>query len=1058
MGEMKKPMTYIKLIILVLISFSIQSLEFDSIEFEKPQYFAGHTSFGDLNGDGYNDIFVSELRHYFNDCFFPLCSTPIDIHSTAKVLLNDTKGGFKELQQENEFGGSIFSSDRINSLNFYRSVIVDVNNDGFNDIVASNGRVFVNDGSAQFAVPVFAGIGSSKNSIYAVDFNNDGVQEIFNDGKIRKRQSLIPLNYQVVDNFVIDSTLDVKFADFNNDGFIDIIAYGAGISITIYLNNQVGVFSTANNVELNEVESVSLLIGDLDGDEKVDIVLSDNSILKNEGSLMFQKIENAINLERELFFDGNINNKYIPINLIKYNDDEFPDLLIRTYSLNYNEFHYVLLNDGQGKFSISENIITSIIGGENGVVLTSDFNNDNHEDFIIQSLVRPISMIDNTGDVDPKSYIDPVVSMVLNLQISDPQSQFSAPSAEARVAFSEYIKFDIDNDGKNEYISQYYYNQFNNALQNTNFAENHGIWGHEPFYLSEINTSGYKVNKFNLFDNELRSYYYNVKGDFNSDGLEDLLVNYIGCNQQCDMRQSRIFYNSEHGLNVDNKMDLNYWFFGNVIDLNGDGENEIVLFSRDNQSFETVMRIVELGVDGLNQILEIELGLTRGLISLNDINNDGKDDIIYLNNERKPTVIFGDDDINILSSAVELGSKATENFKLYDSDFDGDLDLYTIGDDKIYLYTNNGAGYFSAPHLIKFSDEPSLPGFEFADFNNDGVAEIIFPYNNGISVYQLDRQGVFQSIYFFVDEDIDENFYFFPAVLIDDFDGDDKADILYNGKIMFSRDFAFLPGLNYDLSHTGHGFSIENIGIGNQFYTVFYTYGNDGFPEWYVDLGIFRKTQDDYWNIASSSNELIRFEYDYVNGTSFQSEEDLYRGHLTHEKCMDSFGSVSLSFELNKSPWGGFTEKGDWCSEPIVSYYQRPKDNLSGLWWAGETDSGWGWSVSLVERESVTDIVLVLYYYDGEGNPRWLMGQQADFRRGEEITINMNMVKGYARNLIPQNLVFLPAGTITLTLIEASHNLSTAGVMSVNVTYPGPEGGSWIRDNIPIALFSNARH
>ncbi|MBL4659498.1 MAG: hypothetical protein JKY19_04015 [Alcanivoracaceae bacterium] len=38
-----------------------------------------------------------------------------------------------------------------------------------------------------------------------------------------------------------------------------------------------------------------------------------------------------------------------------------------------------------------------------------------------------------------------------------------------------------------------------------------------------------------------------------------------------------------------------------------------------------------------------------------------------------------------------------------------------------------------------------------------------------------------------------------------------------------------------------------------------------------------------------------------------------------------------MKFEINKSSFGVFMDRGDWCSEPVVGYYQRPEDNLSGL-------------------------------------------------------------------------------------------------------------------------------
>lgn len=222
---------------------------------------------------------------------------------------------------------------------------------------------------------------------------------------------------------------------------------------------------------------------------------------------------------------------------------------------------------------------------------------------------------------------------------------------------------------------------------------------------------------------------------------------------------------------------------------------------------------------------------------------------------------------------------------------------------------------------------------------------------------------------------------------------------------------------------------------------------------------MFETPREDYWNISSIGSGLIRSEYDYTNNTFTQLNNNDSKGIIENSKCSDTYGDINLNFEIGINGFGLPVSRGDWCSQPIVGYYQRPVENdLSGLWWAGSDDSGWGWSVSLVEREEATDIVVVLYNYDGQGNPRWLIGQQSGFQAGVELTLDMNMVKGYPRWADPKPLVLESAGTMSLTLNQASRDLNLAGSLSVDVNYPGPEGGSWVRNNIPIALFSVPRN
>ena len=227
---------------------------------------------------------------------------------------------------------------------------------------------------------------------------------------------------------------------------------------------------------------------------------------------------------------------------------------------------------------------------------------------------------------------------------------------------------------------------------------------------------------------------------------------------------------------------------------------------------------------------------------------------------------------------------------------------------------------------------------------------------------------------------------------------------------------------------------------------------------------MFETQQEDYWNISDEQLDVIKVNYDYDTGTIVPQTGANDIGYLAHNKCSEFYGDINISFGIGERnllgiPTGNPEETGNWCSQPLVDYYKQPKENnLSGLWWAGSDDSGWGWSIELIEHENeATDIVIILYYYDADGNPRWLIGNQTGFEAGQPIAIPMNMVKGYRRSASPTNLELFAAGTVEITLNQASNNLLSAGSMSVDLNYPGAEGGSWVRNNIPIALFSTPK-
>jgi hypothetical protein len=343
---------------------------------------------------------------------------------------------------------------------------------------------------------------------------------------------------------------------------------------------------------------------------------------------------------------------------------------------------------------------------------------------------------------------------------------------------------------------------------------------------------------------------------------------------------------------------------------------------------------------------------------------------------------------------------------------------------------------------------------DVVDLDNDNIAEILI---EGV-LYQLDSSGTYSAI-----KSFNKPYAFNLSQTVVDIDGDNLKDIIIDDKIYLARDFMFQTGLNYDPSHSGHGFSLENVGD-DLFFTLFYSYDGDNYPTWYSDLGLFEKTQEDYWNISEEQLRIVKYNYDYDTNTIVPQTEASDVGYMAHNKCSERYGDVNLSYGFgDRTGAGGPTglpmETGNWCSQPLVDYYKQAENNMSGLWWAGDNDSGWGWSIELIDNDmGTTDIVLLLYYYDAQGNPRWLIGNQSGFEAGQSISISMDMVKGYQRSETTTDVELLEAGTIEITLNQASNNLLNAGTMSIDVTYPGAEGGNWVRNNIPIALFSTPRN
>jgi len=612
-----------------------------------------------------------------------------------------------------------------NLLGVEAAAVGDFNGDGKLDIVslmAGGWEIDVapGNGDGTFQVPIlntFTLSGYSPYAIAAGDFNGDGHLDVavWGTGPTGNQAISIFLGkgngtFNYLNSYTAPnssnwgpSSNSLYVADFNGDGKLDLAALTPYNSVNIpcvyiYLGNGDGTFqtgasySTVDPNHSNESNAYGMAVGDLTGDGKPDIAVSQSNgmvVLLNNGNGTFGTAtyyDNALSHTSE-----------IGIAIGDVNGDKKNDILTTT---QYGDV-VLFLNQGSGTFALKGSI------GKTGVanswlVNMAGINGDKKLDLVVTDSVGEIWTFYGNGK--GKFTAGPVY-----------------PTQYWENGPDNVILADFNGDGVLDIFKPLEDHSWDGQVI---LGRSDGTFQTNAAYGWNDNGYGYNL----------------VTADFNGDGFPD--VAYSGA-RSADLSQAgfEVMLGSSHGvLGAPTYVSaINCGWPTNWIaagDVNGDGKADIVATINYNCGSSEVAVLTGKGTGKFNKPVYYSTGSTANPfdVFLKDLNGDGKPDMVISNADGTISILLNKGKVfgtaSVITSVAAL-SPHLNSLAFADFNGDGKLDIaaasYYPGscNGNVYILLGNGDGTFQAPITVAASQNSSTNTLAAGDFNQDGKPDLL---------------------------------------------------------------------------------------------------------------------------------------------------------------------------------------------------------------------------------------------------------------------------------------------------------------------------------------------
>lgn len=220
-----------------------------------------------------------------------------------------------------------------------------------------------------------------------------------NEGKNTYVETLLPLNGNVNTNVPAKSLV----ADFNNDGFKDIILIYSETLHYFFLGKSDGSFIDAtsssglNFESIDQVLKMTVSAADFNADGFLDIYISNHNfrdyLFEGNGAGGFSDRYSDSGIEKELGYES------FGATIADFNNDNLPDVFLTYKQRTGKRNSDLFINSGDFKFR--RKMVSAFVTSESPLTyssLAADFNNDGSNDILVFSNRIPPAIYLNDGD------------------------------------------------------------------------------------------------------------------------------------------------------------------------------------------------------------------------------------------------------------------------------------------------------------------------------------------------------------------------------------------------------------------------------------------------------------------------------------------------------------------------------------------------------------------------------------------------------------------------------------------------------------------------------------